>query len=177
MASRNEVFKLTINVDAEIKNARAAAESLQNSFSKINLSDSLRNNLNKTFANLEKELTNFETMANKPFKNMGDVQKAEKSFEKITNLFDQLKLTAKNVQGMEEKILPKDFVRQLDRVKDLYKTVTKEAIEAGKEQQKAASNAKKAIADQNKELKELQKTQKELEDRQQQHQSDKERHL
>ena len=175
MASRNEVFKLTIDVDAEIKNARAAAESLQKSFSKINLSDSIRNNLNKTFSNLEKELTNFETMTSKPFKNMGDVQKAEKSFENITNLFDQLKVTAKNVQGMDlEKILPKDFVRQLDRVKDLYKTVTREAIEAGKEQQKAASNAKKAIADQNKELKELQKTQKELEGRQQQHQSDRE---
>lgn len=175
MASRNEVFKLTIDVDAEIKNARAAAESLQKSFSKINLSDSIRNNLNKTFSNLEKELINFETMTSKPFKNMGDVQKAEKSFENITNLFDQLKITAKNVQGMDlEKIMPKDFVRQLDRVKDLYKTVTKEAIEAGKEQQKAASNAKKAIADQNKELKELQKTQKELEGRQQQHQSDKE---
>lgn len=175
MASRNEVFKLTIDVDAEIKNARAAAESLQKSFSKINLSDSIRNNLNKTFSNLEKELTNFETMTNKPFKNMGDVQKAEKSFENITNLFDQLKVTAKNVQGMDlEKIMPKDFVRQLDRVKDLYKTVTREAVEAGKEQQKAASNAKKAIADQNKELKELQKTQKELEGRQQQHQSDKE---
>ena len=175
MASRNEVFKLTIDVDAEIKNARAAAESLQKSFSKINLSDSIRNNLNKTFSNLEKELTNFETMTSKPFKNMGDIQKAEKSFENITNLFDQLKVTAKNVQGIDlEKIMPKDFVRQLDRVKDLYKTVTREAIEAGKEQQKAASNAKKAIADQNKELKELQKTQKELEGRQQQHQSDKE---
>ena len=172
---KKEVFNLTIDVDAEIKNARAAAESLQKSFSKINLSDSIRNNLNKTFSNLEKELTNFETMTNKPFKNMGDVQKAEKSFEKITDLFDQLKVTAKNVQGMDlEKILPKDFVRQLDKVKDLYKTVTKEAIDAGREQQKAANNAKKAIADQNKELKELQKTQKELEGRQQQHQSDKE---
>lgn len=125
---RKEVFNLTIDVGANISQAQSAAKSLQQAFSKINLTDSLKKGLDKTFGDLEKELNNFSSMTSKPFTNMKDIEKAEKSFEKINDLLNDLQVQGKTIAGMDlSKFLPVDVVSKLQEFnKQLQEIIIKE---------------------------------------------------
>lgn len=138
---KKEVFSLELNVGANITQARNAATQLRDAFAKINLSDSLKGSLEKTFTNLEKELANFEGMANKPFTNMKDVQKAEKSYERIVDLFNELSIQGKNISGMDpNKFLPKEIINRINTLQNSLKSV-----------RTTINNTNKAIESQNRE--------------------------
>lgn len=138
---KKEVFSLELNVGANITQARNAATQLRDAFAKINLSDSLKGSLEKTFTNLEKELANFEGMANKPFTNMKDVQKAEKSYERIVDLFNELSIQGKNISGMDpNKFLPKEIINRINTLQTSLKSV-----------RTTINNTNKAIESQNRE--------------------------
>ncbi len=138
---KKEVFSLELNVDANITQSRNAATQLRDAFAKINLSDSLKGSLEKTFTNLEKELANFEGMANKPFTNMKDVQKAEKSYERIVDLFNELSIQGKNISGMDpNKFLPKEIINRINTLQTSLKNV-----------RTTINNTNKAIESQNRE--------------------------
>ena len=138
---KKEVFSLELNVGANITQARNAATQLRDAFAKINLTDSLKGSLEKTFTNLEKELANFEGMANKPFTNMKDVQKAEKSYERIVDLFNELSIQGKNISGMDpNKFLPKEIINRINTLQTSLKSV-----------RTTINNTNKAIESQNRE--------------------------
>lgn len=125
---RKEVFNLTIDVGANISQAQSAAKSLQEAFSKVNLTEGIKKGLDKTFGDLEKELNNFASMTSKPFTDMKDIQKAEKSFEKINDLLNDLQVQGKTIAGMDlSKFLPNDTVNKVkainDQIKDFKKTI------------------------------------------------------
>lgn len=116
----NKRFNLTFDVNANIDPIKAAANGLQQAFGKLKLSDSLQASLDKTFSKLNNEIQNFESLASKGFTNLSDVSKAEKSFIKITDLLEQLKIQSKSTTGLEpEKFLPKEAI---ERVKTLRKS-------------------------------------------------------
>lgn len=113
-------FNLTFDVDANIGPIKAAVNGLQQAFGKLKLSDSLQSSLDKTFSKLNNEIQNFESLASKGFTNLGDISKAEKSFIKITDLLEQLKIQSKSITGLDpEKFLPKESI---ERVKSLRKS-------------------------------------------------------
>lgn len=164
---RKEVFNLTIDVGANISQAQSAAKSLQQAFSKINLSDSLKKGLDKTFGDLEKELNNFSSMTSKPFTNMKDIEKAEKSYEKIVDLFHELSVQGKTISGMDpSKFLPKETIARINTLQDSLKKVRSSINDTNKDivaQNKAWKDASQAqlnyqqkISDANSKLKSLQ---------------------
>lgn len=161
--AKKEVFNLTIDVGANIQQAKNAAESLRQAFAKVNLSDSLKGSLDKTFANLEKEITNFEGLANKPFKNMSDIQKAEKSYGKIVDLFSSLEVTAKNVQGFDlGKLIPKDTIKKLNELETGWKDLTDQVEKNKKSVAKTITAENNLIEEQRKKIDDLRKAKGEL---------------
>lgn len=113
-------FSLTFDVNANIDPIKAAVNGLQQAFGKLKLSDSLQSSLDKIFSKLNDEIENFESLASKGFTNLGDISKAEKSFNKITDLLGQLKIKSKSITGLDpEKFLPKESI---ERVKELRKS-------------------------------------------------------
>ena len=130
MASKNEVFKLTIDVNEDIKNARSAADQLRTIFNQLNLTDNLKKGLDKTFSELEREFSNLENSGNKlnPFKNMKDIDKAEKSFDRIKQLMQSLVQQGKDISGIDlSKFLPVDVVSKLQEFnKQLQEIIIKE---------------------------------------------------
>lgn len=123
-------FNLTFDVNANIDPIKAAANGLQQAFGKLKLSDSLQSSLDKTFSKLNNEIQNFESLASKGFTNLSDVSKAEKSFIKITDLLEQLKIQSKSITGLEpEKFLPKESIERVNSLRkswgDLKKIVDK----------------------------------------------------
>ena len=142
---KKEVFNLTIDVGANISQAQTAAKSLQQAFSKINLSDNLRGNLDKTFANLEKELNSLSALTSKPFTSMKDIQKAEKSYDKINDLMGELVAQSKSIEGADlSKFIPADalnklksFNTQLEQVRKNAQALESQKISIGKDLENA----------------------------------------
>ena len=164
---RKEAFNLTIDVGANISQAQSAAKSLQEAFSKVNLTDSLKKGLDKTFGDLEKELNNFSSMASKPFTNMKDIEKAEKSYEKIVDLLHELSVQGKTISGMDpSKFLPKETIARINTLQDSLKKVrssindiNKDIVaqnKAWKDASQAQLNYQQKISDANSKLKSLQ---------------------
>lgn len=142
---KKEVFNLTIDVGANISQAQTAAKSLQQAFSKINLSDNLKNGLDKTFSNLEKELNSLSALTSKPFTSMKDIQKAEKSYDKINDLMAELVAQSKSIEGADlSKFIPTDalnklksFNIQLEQVRKNAQALESQKISIGKDLENA----------------------------------------
>lgn len=121
-------FSLTFDVKGNIDPIKKAADDLQNAFGKLKLSDSLQSSLDKTFSKLNNEIQNFKSLASKGFTNLGDVSKAEKSFIKITDLLEQLKIQSKSITGLEpEKFLPKESIERVNSLRKSWEQLKKVA--------------------------------------------------
>lgn len=121
-------FNLTFDVNANIDPIKKAADDLQNAFGKLKLSDSLQSSLDKTFSKLNNEIQNFKSLASKGFTNLGDVSKAEKSFIKITDLLEELKIQSKSITGLEpEKFLPKKSIERVNSLRKSWEQLKKVA--------------------------------------------------
>lgn len=141
-------FSLTFDVKGNIDPIKKAADDLQNAFGKLKLSDSLQLSLDKTFSKLNNEIQNFESLASKGFTNLSDVSKAEKSFIKITDLLEQLKIQSKSITGLEpEKFLPKKSIERVNSLRKSWeqlKKVTDKGIENNAKIKEQNSEIKKA---------------------------------
>ena len=141
-------FNLTFDVNANIDPIKAAANGLQQAFGKLKLSDSLQLSLDKTFSKLNNEIQNFESLASKGFTNLGDVSKAEKSFVKITDLLEQLKIQSKSITGLEpEKFLPKESIERVNSLRKSWgdlKKIADKGIENNTKIKTQNSEIKKA---------------------------------
>ena len=121
-------FSLTFDVKGNIDPIKKAADDLQNAFGKLKLSDSLQSSLDKTFSKLNNEIQNFKSLASKGFTNLGDVSKAEKSFIKITDLLEELKIQSKSITGLEpEKFLPKKSIERVNSLRKSWEQLKKVA--------------------------------------------------
>lgn len=141
-------FNLTFDVNANIDPIKAAANGLQQAFGKLKLSDSLQSSLDKTFSKLNNEIQNFESLASKGFTNLSDVSKAEKSFIKITDLLEQLKIQSKSITGLEpEKFLPKETIERVNSLRKSWgdlKKIADKGIENNAKIKAQNSEIKKA---------------------------------
>ena len=121
-------FSLTFDVKGNIDPIKTAADDLQKAFDKLKLSDSLQSSLDKTFSKLNNEIQNFKSLASKDFTNLGDVSKAEKSFIKITDLLEELKIQSKSITGLEpEKFLPKESIERVNSLRKSWEQLKKVA--------------------------------------------------
>ena len=126
----DKTFQIQFNVDANIGPIKSKVSDLRNAFNNVKLPDNIRKSLEATFQNLSKEITNFESLANKGFSNMADVNKANRSFDKIVNSFSKLQTQIKNLKGVDaNKLLPIDTLK---RVQTLQKDWEKLRAETGK---------------------------------------------
>lgn len=141
-------FSLTFDVKGNIDPIKKAADDLQNAFGKLKLSDSLQSSLDKTFSKLNNEIQNFKSLASKGFTNLGDVSKAEKSFIKITDLLEELKIQSKSITGLEpEKFLPKESIERVNSLRKSWgqlKKVADKGIENNAKIKTQNSEIKKA---------------------------------
>lgn len=111
-------FNIVFDVDANIGPVKNAVSNLQSALSKINVPDSFKKGLTDTFTKLDNEIKNFESIASKGFTNLADVNKAEKSFDKVTDLLSKLRTEAARLKGVDpNKLLPKETI---DKTKALH---------------------------------------------------------
>ena len=115
----DKVFNIKFNVDGNVGPLKSALDGLKGSFEKLKLPDNLGKNFISTFDKLENEVKNFEAITSKGFQNIGDIGKAEKSYEKITTLFSRLQQEVAHIKGVDpNKLLPPQV---LQKTKDLQK--------------------------------------------------------
>ncbi len=111
-------FNIIFDVDANIGPVKTAVSNLQSALSKINIPDSFKKGLSDTFTKLDNEIKNFESIASKGFTNLADVNKAEKSFDRVTDLLSKLRTEAARLKGVDpNKLLPKETI---DKTKALH---------------------------------------------------------
>ncbi|MBP5694831.1 MAG: phage tail tape measure protein, partial [Bacilli bacterium] len=131
MAGADRNFKITFDVDANIGPLKTAVGQIQGAFNKVNIPANFKKGIEDTLSKLTSEITNFESIASKGFNNLGDVSKANKSFEKITDLFSKLKIQAKDIQGIDlKKFLPAETVKKTKELGEAWVKV-KEQVEKG----------------------------------------------
>ena len=116
----DKVFNIKFNVDANIGPMKSALDGIRSAFDKLKLPDNLGKNFSSVFSKLENEVRNFEAITGKgTFQNMGEINKAEKSYEKITTLFSRLQQEASHIKGIDpNKLLPSQV---LEKTKELQK--------------------------------------------------------
>jgi len=111
-------FNITFDVDANITPVKNAISGLQSALSKINIPENFKKGLTDTFTKLDNEIKNFESIASKGFTNLADVNKAEKSFDRVTDLLSKLRTEAARLKGVDpNKLLPKETI---DKTKALH---------------------------------------------------------
>ena len=142
----NKQETIIFNLQANIDQIKSAANEINNTFSKLNLSPSIQKSLNSTFSKLTTEIRDFEVAANKGFNNLKDTTKAEKSVDKIVTLFESLKVQAKDLSGMDlSKFLPEETLKKLKDYKQLLGEVEKlQKRDNSSEIKKVASETQKA---------------------------------
>ena len=152
----DKVFNIKFNVDGNVGPLKSALDGIRGSFEKLKLPDNLGKNFISTFDKLENEVKNFEAITSKGFQNMGDIGKAEKSYEKITTLFSQLQQEVARIKGVDpNKLLPPEA---LERTKQL-KTAWEGLLKA----QQQDINIKAKLSEQNGELEKQRQLLKEIE--------------
>lgn len=146
-------FNLTFDVDANIGPIKNSVSQLQNVLKGLNVPQGLKQGLEGTFAKLNEEITNFQTIAGKGFSNMGDINKAEKSYGKITDLVSRLRVQLSQVKGLDpKKFLPEETLKRLndlgkswDKLQDTIKK--SDSTAAIEKQNKALDEQKQKIED------------------------------
>lgn len=118
--------KIVFDVEANISQIKEAATQISNTFNKLSLPQKLKNDFTGTFNKLTNEIRDFEVRANKGFNSLKDAQGAEKSIDKIVGLFENLKVQAKDMSGMDlSKFIPDSIVNKLKQYKNLLGEINK----------------------------------------------------
>ena len=124
-------FNITFDVDANITPMKNALQGLNNALKNLKVSDSLKKSIQTTVDTLEKEIANFESFSGKTFENMGDFNKANRSFEKISDLFNKLGVQIKNLKGVDpNKFLPSEVFKKVQNLQQSW-TKLKQITEKG----------------------------------------------
>ena len=149
-------FNLTFDVDANIGPIKNSISQLQGILKGLNVPQGLKQGLEGTFAKLNEEITNFQAIASKGFSDMGDINKAEKSYGKITDLVSKLRVQLSQVKGLDpKKFLPEETLKKLN---DLEKSWNKlqDTVKKG-DNTAVIEKQNKALEEQKQKIEELKK--------------------
>ena len=156
-------FNLTFDVDANIGPIKNSISQLQGILKGLNVPQGLKQGLEGTFAKLNEEITNFQAIASKGFSDMGDINKAEKSYGKITDLVSKLKVQLSQVKGLDpKKFLPEENLKRLKDLESAWEKVQKAAIK--NDNTAAIEKQNKAIDQQKAKIEELKQANDSLKD-------------
>lgn len=126
---------ININFDAsmDISQIQAAVSSIEKSFNSIKLPQGISSRLVSDLQKLQDELNNFSNLSS-DMKNLGDVDKSEKSLEKITSLYKRLQQEISEVKGLDiNKLLPNSILQRITRVNDAFESYQSSIKDIGKE--------------------------------------------
>ena len=159
-------FQLTFDVNANINPIKGAIGELKGSLGNLKIPDTFKKSIESTVASLEKEITNFESIASKGFLNMGDFNKANRSFEKISDLFNKLGVQVKNLKGVDpNKFLPAETLKKTQSLQQAWLKL-KQTVDKGVSTE-GIEKATQALEKQKQKLEELQATEKKYREQQQ----------
>lgn len=148
-------FNITFDVNANINPMKSAIGDLKNSLGNLKIPDTFKKSIQGTVDALEKEITTFESIASKGFTNMGDFNKANKSFEKISDLFNKLGIQVKNLKGVDpNKFLPAETLKKTQSLQQAWLKL-KQTVDKGLGNSAAIERQNKAIAEQEQKVKDL----------------------
>ena len=120
--SRREV--ITLDVKAEVSQVKQAAKDIEQSFSKLNLSQSVQKTLNNSFANLTKNIQDFEVAAEKGFSSIKESDAALKKLSKINDEFIRLKNLGRDLGNDKlSKLLPTETLERYEKLEALLKRI------------------------------------------------------
>ena len=149
-------FSITFDVNANVAPMKSAIGDLKGALNNLKIPDNFKRSIETTITTLEKEITNFESLASKGFSNIGDFNKANKSAEKITNLFSKLGIQVKNLKGIDpNKFLPQETLSKTQSLQQAWLKL-KQTVEKGLGNTAAIDKQNKAIADQQQKVENLQ---------------------
>lgn len=118
--------KIIFDVQANIDQIKGAANEISNAFSKLNLPQTIQKSFTNTFTTLTKEIRDFEVAAEKGFETLADVNKGQRSLDKINESFSKLKLLGKDISGLDmKKLLPENLIEKYKKLEDALKQVQK----------------------------------------------------
>lgn len=159
-------FQLTFDVNANINPIKGAIGELKGSLNNLKIPDTFKKSIESTITLLEKEITNFESIASKGFSNMGDFNKANRSFEKISDLFSKLGIQVKNLKGVDpNKFLPAETLKKTQSLQQAWLKL-KQVVDKGVSTE-GIEKTTQALEKQRQKLEELQATEKKYRDQQQ----------
>ena len=148
-------FNITFDVNANINPIKGAIGELKGSLGNLKIPDTFKKSIESTVASLEKEITNFESIASKGFSNMGDFNKANRSFEKISDLFNKLGIQVKNLKGIDpNKFLPAETLKKTQSLQQAWLKL-KQTIDKGTGNNAAIERQNKILAEQEQKVKDL----------------------
>lgn len=114
-------FNLVFDVNANLAPFKNAVSQIQGVFNKVDIPANFKKGIEDTLNKLTSEITNFESAANKGFSNIGDFNKANKSFGKIADLFERLKIQTKDIQGIDlRKLLPVETIKRTKELSEAW---------------------------------------------------------
>lgn len=102
----NEQVNVTLNIQAKVDEAVSGAKKITDELSKINLPDSVKSKITKTFSDIEKTAGKVGEALNSGFKQKGDVTAYNKNMERLDTLFKQLQ---KDIGGIDLDVFKKSF--------------------------------------------------------------------
>lgn len=114
-------FNLVFDVNANLAPFKNAVSQIQGVFNKVDIPANFKKGIEDTLNKLTSEIINFESAANKGFSNIGDFNKANKSFGKIADLFERLKIQTKDIQGIDlRKLLPVETIKRTKELSEAW---------------------------------------------------------
>lgn len=96
MAGFEKRFNITVQGNMDVSGVLQGVDKIKAALGKIQLPDTVRQSFIKLFDNFEKEANAFATQTSQDLQSMGDVNKLEKSFSRLENLYAQIQEKVNN---------------------------------------------------------------------------------
>lgn len=121
----NKRVGVTLDINADISQVRAAATQLQQLLSGSNLSSGVQKNINKMATGLTSALTELEAKASQPIKDGAGAKDLERAYKKVFDYFNRINLEVSNLSNLKgtdlEAIFP-DVQKKIKDLDDYFKT-------------------------------------------------------
>ena len=96
MAGFEKRFNITVQGNMDVSGVLQGVDKIKAALGKIQLPDTVRQSFIKLFDNFEKEANAFAAQTSQDLQSMGDVNKLEKSFSRLENLYAQIQEKVNN---------------------------------------------------------------------------------
>ena len=143
----NQKFTLTFDANLNVNQMKGALNLVQSELNKLSLPQNFTRNFDSIFNKLSEELRNFSILAGKDITSKTDFSKLEKSAEKITTLFENLKLQIKDIGKLSnddlEKLLPSNIIKNIQSATKALENYKASIVRIQSEVTKAEKNVRK----------------------------------